>query len=209
MKLFNYWRSSSSYRVRLALAHKQLAYEYVAVNLITGEQRSDAHRARNPRTTVPVLEDEGAVIAESVAIFEYLEERYPRVALLPTGAVERAQVRTLAEMINSGIQPLHNLAVLRHVSDVLKADQKAWADHFIQLGLTALEAQAQRSAGRFLVGEAFTWADCCLLPQLYGARRFSSVDPAKFPTLVRVEATCLSLPTVKPALPEAQPDAVA
>lgn len=209
MKLFNYWRSSSSYRVRLALAHKQLAYEYVAVNLIKGEQRDDAHRARNPRTTVPVLEDEGAVIAESVAIFEYLEERYPQHALLPRGAVERASVRTLAEMINSGIQPLHNMAVLRHVSEVLKADQKAWADHWVQLGLTALEAQAQRTAGQYLVGDAFTWADCCLLPQLYGARRFSSVDPAKFPTLVRIEATCLALPAVKLAVPEAQRDAVA
>jgi maleylpyruvate isomerase len=207
VKLYNYFRSSASYRVRLALAHKQLAYEYVPVNLLTGEQRADDHRARNPRTTVPVLEDQGVFIAESVAIAEYLEETYPQHPLFPSTPVERAQVRSLAEMINSGIQPFHNAMVLKYVTDTLHADAKAWADHWVQLGLTAVEAVAAKSAGKFLVGDTFTWADCCLLPQLFGARRVSTVDPQKFPTLVRVEQTSMTLPAFALARPEAQPDA--
>lgn len=210
MRLFNYWRSSASYRVRLVLAHKELAYEYVPVSLLKGEQHQSEHRARNPWGSVPVLEieDEGRtlVIPQSVAIAEYLEERYPQRPIFPPGRAERAQVRALAETINSGIQPLHNLSILNHVKDVLGADQKSWAVHWIRSGLTALEKLASRSAGRFLVGDTFTWADCCLLPQLFGARRVE-VPATDYPLLARIEATCLALPAAQAARPEAQPDA--
>ncbi len=212
MKLFNYWRSSASYRVRLALSFKELAYEYVAVNLVKGEQHEGPHRARNPWGGVPVLEvvENGKTLQlpQSVAIVEYLEERYPHKALFPTGAVERARVRAMVETVNSGIQPLHNLQVLAYVKDVAKADSKAWAEHWIGKGLDALEAMAKDTAGTYLFGDAFTFADACLLPQLFGARRFATVDPARFPTLMRVEAECLKQDFAQRARPENQPDAV-
>lgn len=209
VKLFNYWRSSASYRVRLALAFKGLAYEYVAVNLQKGEQHGASHIARNPWHSVPVLElDSGALIPQSVAIVEYLEETYPAKPLFPTTALERAQMRAMVETVNSGIQPLHNLQVLNFVKDELKGDVKVWSEKWIGQGLDALEAMAKTSAGTFLVGDAFSFADCCLLPQLYGARRFASVDAVRYPTLSRVEAHCLSLDFVQKARPEHQPDAV-
>lgn len=211
MKLYNYWRSSSSYRVRLALHFKGLPFEYVPVSLIKGEQHQEAHRARSAAGYVPVLEvEEAGVIAhlsQSVAIFEYLEERYPEKPLLPRSFVQRGHVRALAELINSGIQPFHNLSTLNHVKG-LGADEKKWAAHFIDQGLAALERQASAHAGVFLFGDSFTWADCCLLPQLFGARRFGgNVD--SFKLLTRVEQACLHLPFVKAAQPEAQPDAQA
>lgn len=209
MKLFNYWRSSASYRVRLALSFKELPYEYVAVNLAKGEQHQSAHVSRNPWHSVPVLElDSGELIPQSVAIVEYLEEVFPAKPLFPQAALDRARVRALVEVVNSGIQPLHNLQVLNHVRDALQADAKAWAEKWIGQGLDALEAMAARTAGAFLVGDAFTFADACLLPQLYGARRFATVESAKYPTLMRVEAHCLSLDFAQKARPENQPDAV-
>lgn len=211
MKLYNYWRSSSSYRVRLALEFKGLKYEYVAVSLIKGEQHEATHRARNPWGSVPVLEVEenGRTlhIPQSVAIVEYLEERYPDKPLFPKSLADRAVMRSMVELINSSIQPFHNLSTLNYVKDVLKGDQKAWAEHWIHKGLDALEHQAKASAGRFLVGDAFTFADASLLPQLFGGRRFATVDPAQYPTLMRVEQACLALDFVQRARPEAQPDA--
>lgn len=211
MKLFNYWRSSSSYRVRLALEFKQLAYEYVPVALLKGEQHQPAHTARNPWGSVPVLEveDGGKTlhIPQSVAIVEYLEERFPEPPLFPKAPGARAQMRSLVELINASIQPFHNLSTLNYVKDVLKGDQKAWAEHWVGKGLDALEAQAKASAGAFLVGDAFTFADACLVPQLFGARRFATVAPEKYPTLIRVEAACLALDFAKKAAPDAQPDA--
>jgi len=214
MKLFNYWRSSASYRVRLALGFKGLPYEYVAVNLVKGEQNESPHRGRNPWGGVPVLEvvegGKAIEIPQSVAIVEYLEERYPEKPLFPKGLVERARMRAMVELVNSGIQPLHNLRVLNHVKDSLHGDPKAWAELWIGLGLDSLEAMAKDSAGKFLCGNAFTFADACLLPQLFGARRFaaSTVDAAKLPTLMAVEAECLKLDFVQKARPDAQPDAV-
>ncbi|MDX2009416.1 MAG: maleylacetoacetate isomerase [Myxococcaceae bacterium] len=209
MKLFNYWRSSSSYRVRLALHFKGVPFEYVPVSLLKGEQHEAAHRGRNPAGSVPVLEvnEDGRVVelAQSVAIFEYLEERYPERPLLPASPTGRAQVRAITELINSGIQPFHNLATLNHLK-AIGADEKAWARHFIDQGLKTLDALAERHAGRFLFGDTFTWADCCLVPQLYGARRFGG-DVAAFPRLTRIEQASLELAHVQAARPEAQPDA--
>lgn len=209
MKLFNYWRSSSSYRVRLALHFKGLPFEYVPVSLISGEQHAIGHRMKSPAGYVPVLEvdENGAVahVTQSVAIFEYLEERYPEKPLLPKSLVARGQVRALAELVNSGIQPFHNLSTLNHLKS-LGVDEKKWAAHFIDAGLAALEKQATPTAGAFLFGDTFTWADCCLLPQLFGARRFGGNVDA-FPLLTRIETKCLEQPFVKAARPDAQPDA--
>lgn len=212
MKLFNYWRSSASYRVRLALGFKGLPYEYVTVNLATGEQHQGPHRVRNPWGGVPVLEvvENGKTVQlpQSVAIVEYLEERFPEKPLFPKNLIERARMRAMVELVNSGIQPLHNLQVLNHVKDTLKGDTRAWAETWIGKGLDALEAMAKDCAGKYLCGDAFTFADACLVPQLFGARRFATVNPARVPTLVRVEASCLELDFVQKARPENQPDAV-
>ena len=210
MKLFNYWRSSASYRVRIALGFKNLPFEYAAVNLAKGEQHDATHVSRNPWHSVPVLQlDDGTLLPQSVAIVEYLEEVHPTPALFPKAAIDRARMRAMVETINSGIQPLHNLQVNNYVKDVLKGDPKAWAEKWIGQGLDALEAMAKTTAGKFMVGDAFTFADACLVPQLFGARRFATVDPARVPTLLRIEAACLQLDFVKKASPENQPDAVA
>ena len=210
MKLFNYWRSSSSYRVRLALHFKALPFEYVPVHLAKGEQHQAAHRERNPLSTVPLLElEEGGKtiqIPQSVAIVEYLEERYPEKPLFPTELLSRAAMRALVEQINSGIQPFHNLSTLNHVRDSLRCDEKQFAAHFIRAGLQQLEALATRTAGTYLIGDRFTWADACLLPQLYGARRMS-VQTTSYPLLARIEATALALDFVQLAIPERQIDA--
>jgi maleylpyruvate isomerase len=187
MKLHNYWRSSSSYRVRLALEHKHLEYVYVAVNLLQGEQHQPAHRARNPSGMVPVLEveEDGRTlfVPQSVAIVEYLEERYPERPLFPSSRADRAQVRALAELHElGGIQPFHNLSTLNHLKSLGVRTRQKWAAHFIDAGLSgARAAGGSDSAAAFLFGDSFTWADCCLLPQLFGARRFGGNVDASFP----------------------------
>jgi maleylpyruvate isomerase len=210
MKLHNYWRSSASYRVRLALHFKQLPFEYVPVALNTGAQHTPEHRQKNPVGTVPVLEidteQSPLYIAQSVAIFEYLEETFGARPLMPSKASERAQVRALAETVNSGIQPFHNLTTLNFVRDNAKYDEKKFAEFFITSGLEGLERLGKTTAKQFLFGDTFTWADCCLLPQLFGARRMG-VDTQRFPLLSRVEAACLQLDFVAKAKPEAQVDA--
>jgi maleylpyruvate isomerase len=211
MKLYSDWRSSSSWRVRLALHHKGLPFETVPVDLLKGEQHTPAHLARNALGTVPLLEveDEGRVLqlAQSVAIAEYLEERWPERPLFPTARGDRALVRALAETVNSFIQPFQNLSVMKHVKHELHADEKAWAVHFVGRGLAMLEAEAKPTAGAFLFGDQVSWADCCLVPQLASARRFG-IDLAPFPTLLRAEASFAPLPVFGAAHPDAQPDAV-
>jgi maleylpyruvate isomerase len=210
MKLYGYWRSSSTWRVRIALNYKQQAYETEPVHLIRDEQRSDRYRAINPFEQVPVLEVEehGARrhLMQSIAIIEYLEERFPQPPLLPGDRIARARARQYAEVINSGIQPFQNLAVLKQIKHTYGGDEQAFARHHIERGLRGLEASAAASAGRFLVGDAVTIADVCLVPQLFGARRFG-VDLGALPTLVRIEAECAALPAFAAAVPERQPDA--
>lgn len=212
LRLYNYWRSSASWRVRIALAHKGLAYEYVAVNLVRdgGEQKRDDYRARNPMMQVPALEwDEDGVtrcLGQSVAILEYLEERFPEAPLLPRDPYLRARTRQLVEVVNSGVQPLQNLEPQRYVREELKGDATAWTKYFIERGMTALEALATETAGRFMVGDVVTLADVCLVPQMFATRRFAgSVDA--FPTLARIERACAELPAFQAAAPEQQPDA--
>lgn len=212
LRLHNYWRSSASWRVRIALNLKGLAYEYVPVSLIAdgGQQNSPAYRALNPMAQVPTLEldDDGVTrrLTQSIAILEYLDERFPSPALLPRDPYARARARALAELVNSGIQPLQNLEPQRYVREELRGDAKAWTAHFIGRGMKALEALASETAGRFLVGDEVSLADVCLVPQMFAARRFG-VDPASLPTLARVEAACGALEAFESARPEHQPDA--
>ncbi|MEZ4400286.1 MAG: maleylacetoacetate isomerase [Kofleriaceae bacterium] len=214
--LHNYWRSSASYRVRIALALKELAYEYRAVHLIAdgGHQHAADYTAKNPMAQVPtleVLEDAGhtVTLTQSLAIIEYLDERWPHHPLLPAGVTHaamaaRARVRTLAEIVNAGIQPLQNLSTTRAVK-ALGGDDQAWARGFIATGLAAFQAAAA-DGGRFAVGDAPTVADCLLVPQLYAARRFG-VDVERYPRLAAIEAACLALPAFAAAHPDRQPDA--
>ena len=173
MRLYAFYRSSASYRVRLGLAHKDIAHELVPISLMAGEQLAAEHRARNPIGQVPVLELLGGeapvLLAQSVAILEYLEEVFPEHALLPREPIARARVRELVELVNSGIQPLQNLSVLLHVSS-LGADSAAWARHFVLKGLLALEQRARSTRGAFLVGDQPTLGEkrgqrCCVLEQ--------------------------------------------
>lgn len=210
MKLFNYWRSSASYRVRIALHFKGLSFDYAPVNLLKGEQHEPAHISRNPWHSVPVLElDDGTQLTQSVAIAEYLEEAFPTPPLFPKQPLLRARMRAMVEVVNSGMQPLQNLQVLAYVRETLKGDAKPWAEKWLGNGLDALEAMAAQTAGRFLIGDTFTLADACLVPQLFGTRRLMTIDEARYPTLLRVEQLALEQPFVRAARPEAQPDAVA
>lgn len=214
MKLYNYWRSSSSWRVRIALAHKNLPYDYVPVNLVRdgGEQHRAEFSALNPMEQVPALElvhgGKTQTLAQSLAILEYLEETHPTPPLLPKDPMARARVREIANLINAGIQPLQNLSVLQYVESAFKADRAVWATHWITAGLKALEALAKPLAKRCLVGDDVSLADACLVPQLYAARRFD-VDMKPFPTLLRVEEYVQTLPAFVKAHAGKQIDAPA
>lgn len=209
MKLHGYWRSSCSYRVRIALALKGLAYDHVAVHLVAGggEQHRADYQAINPMRQVPsLILDDGVVLTQSVAIMEYLNEVYPEPALLPKDPVARARARAMVEVVNAGIQPLQNLAVLNRVRDELAGDSKAWAMFFMKQGLDALEALAASQTSEFLASDSPSMADACLVPQLYNANRFS-FDLPSWPTLHRVNQACLAHPAFQKAHPDLQPDA--
>ena len=211
MRLHGYWRSTATWRVRITLALKELPYEYVPVHLLRegGEQHTPAFRAMNPMRHVPVLEllETGKVhyLAESVAIMEFLDERYPSPALLPADPFLRARARQLALLVVSGIQPLQNTKVQRWVGEHLGADATAWANHWVTRGLDALEELAQETAAAFLVGDELTMADVCLVPQMHFSRRFG-VQMDRYPTLTRVEAACAKLPAFIAAHAENQID---
>lgn len=205
--LFTYYRSTSSYRVRIALALKGLAVDAIAVNLIRdgGEHRQPDYLALNPQGRVPSLRlDEGAVIIQSMAIIEYLEELSPEPALLPAGLLARARHRQVAALIGCDIHPLHNVAVLNRLRGMGhdEGDVTAWIGHWITEGFTAVEALIGDSG--FCFG-AVGMADVYLLPQLYAARRFN-VDLSAFPRICRVEALALQHPAFRIAHPDAQSD---
>ena len=206
MKLYGYYRSSAAYRVRIALNLKALAYETVAVDLRTGEQRSAAYLSRAPQGLVPALElDDGSMITQSTAIMEYLEQCWPSPALLPETPLHRARVRALAALITHDVHPLNNQRVLRYLSQELgvsEAASNSWYHHWISLGFDALQAQLK---GPFCDGEAPGLADVCLVPQIYNARRFG-MDIANWPLIAEIEARCLDMPAFADARPEAQAD---
>lgn len=211
MKLYGYWRSSCSWRVRTALYLKGLVFESVPVHLVKdgGAQNSAAYLRINPTGTVPLLEviidGETRWLAQSMAIISYLEAIQPLPALFPPDAFLAAKARELAEIVNSGIQPFQNLSVLQYVK-ARHQDDKAWAQHWIARGLGALEKAATKTAGKYTVGDTVTVADLYLVPQLYNARRFQ-LDLTPYPTLLRAEAACAALDAFAASHPDVQPDA--
>jgi maleylacetoacetate isomerase len=205
--LFDYFRSSAAYRVRIGLNLKGVAYEAVPVNLLEGAQRGDDYRARNPQGLVPMLEIDGHRLTQSLAILAYLDETRPEPPLLPADPAEAAHVRALALAIACDIHPLNNLRVLKHLKDELGQPQEtrdSWYRHWVIEGFGALEAMAAPRAGRFLFGDSPTLADICLVPQMFNARRFA-VPLDDYPTLVRADAQAGRLE----AFAAAHPDAIA
>ncbi len=239
MKLFTYYRSSASYRVRIALNLKGLNAEYIPVNLLKLEQRAPDYAVQNPQQLVPALitedsaeqepgqhskhsvehsSDPGfepdfekvATLTQSLAIMEYLDERYPNRPLLPKGAVARARVRALAQAIACEIAPLTNLRVRNYLTQEMHLSDEqslAWSRHWIAVGFNAVEAMLQQSqTGTYCHGDQPTLADCCLVPQVYNARRFEC-DLTPYPSICRITAACESLQAFVDAHPDAQPDA--
>lgn len=219
MKLHNYFRSSASYRVRIALELKGLAYDYCAVHLVRGEHRSAPYTDLVADTLVPMLEVDGACLTQSMAIIEYLDETRPQIGLLPVDALGRAQVRALAQTVACEIHPLNNLRVLKYLVQEMGHDEAAkltWYRHWVRQGLLTVErqlgawAQARHAKGLapsiYCYGETPTLADCCLIPQLYNAVRFQ-VDVSGLPLVMQVNQTCLALPAFQRAQPENCPDA--
>ena len=209
MKLYNYFRSSASFRVRIALELKGLGYDYVPVHLVKGEHRQAAYSALAPEMLVPHLELDGHNLAQSMAIIEYLDETPPEPPLLPRDAVGRAQVRALAQSIACEIHPLNNLRVLKAIRSEFNADQAAvdaWAAGWIAPGFDALEALVGRHGAGWSFGDAPTLVDCYLIPQMYSARRFN-IDLSPWPRLLAVEQIALAHPAFASAHPDLQPDA--
>jgi maleylacetoacetate isomerase len=212
MKLHNYFRSSASYRVRIALNLKGLPYEYHAVHLSRGggEQFAPAFRELNPLSVVPVLENDDARVTQSLAIIEYLDEIHPEPPLLPRSPEERARVRALALSVACEIHPLNNLRVLGYLTRELGVSAEAktqWYRHWVELGLAALESEIVHGPpGRFCHGDAPGLADCFLVPQLFNARRFDC-DLSGYPRLLAIEESCASLPAFREAAPDRQIDA--
>ncbi len=212
MKLFDYFRSSAAYRVRIGLNLKGLAPERAFVHLRRGAQREDEYLALNPQGLVPSLvTDAGDVLTQSLAILEWLDETYPKPPLLPPDAAGRARVRSLALAIACDIHPLNNTRVQHYLTGTLgvtDAQRDGWTRYWIDMGFEALETRLARDAttGRFCHGDVPTMADICLVPQMTNARRVE-FDFAPYPTLLRIEAACAALPAFAAAAPAKQPDA--
>ncbi|MCH7304164.1 maleylacetoacetate isomerase [Acinetobacter sp. NIPH 1869] len=208
MKLYSYFRSSAAYRVRIALNLKALPYETEAVHLVKNEQQLASYRALNPSQLVPTLLDQDQPLTQSLSILEYLEERYPAKALLPKDLIERAKVRAFAQSIACDIHPINNLRVLKYLQNdlAISNEQKTlWYRHWILEGFHSLEMQLQHSNGQFCFGSQPTFADCCLIPQVYNAKRFK-IDLSAFPKIESIYQHCLTLPAFLNATPEQQPD---
>lgn len=212
LKLYAYWRSSASYRVRIALHLKGLAFETIPVHLVKngGEQHAAAYRAINPEGRVPLLVDGDFKLGQSLAIFRYLEDTHPTPALLPQDVQLRARAWQFCEAINADIQPLQNLGPLGYLTGTLGLNEEqktAWARHWIDRGLTALEHEIADLPERLGVfGDTPGFADCCLVPQLYAARRFGGAL-AQYPRLAAISERLEQLPAFGAAHPEKQPDA--
>jgi maleylpyruvate isomerase len=209
LELHDYWRSSASYRVRIALEWKRLPFRRVPVHLLRdgGQQYAPAYRKLNPQAIVPTLVDGEFVIPQSLAILEYLEEVHPEPPLLPRDAAGRARVRSLALAIACETHPLQNTRVVAYLGERFDANDEAkaaWNRHFIELGLGAVQQRLERepATGRFCHGDAPTFADLCLVPQLYNAARWGC-DLSAWPHLVRVRDECLALEAFQRAMPEA------
>jgi maleylpyruvate isomerase len=209
MQLYDYWRSSAAYRVRIALNLKGLAYQPIPIDLRKGAQRSSAYRARNPQGLVPYLQDGEVGIGQSFAIMEYLDERYPRPPLLPKEPAARAYVRALALAIVCEIHPLNNLRVLQYLEQRgdPEPDRLAWYRHWVGQGFEPIEAVLAERGDPFCFGDTATLADICLVPQVYNARRYSC-DLEPYPTIRAIDQRCRQIEAFAKAAPELQPDAV-
>ena len=211
MKLHTYFRSSAAFRVRIALNLKKIAYEPAFVHLAKGEHRQPGFAAVNRQALLPVLEDGATVLNQSLAIMEYLEEKHPRPALLPKDAAGRARVRSLALLVACEIHPLNNLRTLTYLRKGLGQSEEqvaTWYRHWIADGLAKLEAELTRGkgAGAFSHGDSPTMADCCLVPQVFNAKRYDS-DLSPYPAVMRVFDACMKLEAFDRAQPSKQPDA--
>ena len=208
MKLYSYFRSSAAYRVRIALALKGLDADILPINLLKGEQKSDDYLAINPQGLIPSLQVGDALLSQSLAIMEYLEEVDNTVPLLPSHPVARAAVRAMAQLIACEVHPLNNLRVLQYLTGELGVDdatKMTWYAHWIHQGFISLEAMLTQHAGQFCYGDTTTMADCCLIPQVYNAKRFK-VELSSYPTIMRIYEHCNSLPAFIQAKPENQID---
>ncbi|XP_038036461.2 maleylacetoacetate isomerase isoform X1 [Anas platyrhynchos] len=201
--LYSYFRSSCSWRVRIALALKGIAYDQVPVNLLKdgGQQLSAEFKAVNPMQQVPALKIDGITLSQSLAIIHYLEDTRPNPRLLPQDPKKRAQVRMISDHIASGIQPLQNLSVLKQMGE----KKTEWAQKCITSGFQALEQVLQQTAGRYCVGDEVSMADLCLVPQVANAERFN-VDLGPYPTITRINKALLELEAFKVSHPSRQPD---
>ncbi len=215
MKLYSYFRSSAAYRVRIALNLKGLAYETVPVHLLKdgGQQFSDSYRAVNPSQLVPALVEGDLSVGQSIAMLEYLEETHPQPPLLPADASGRARVRAIAQHIACDIHPLNNLRVLKYLKQELGQDQEArdnWYKHWVAVGFSSIEALLadHPDTGRYCHGDQPGYADACLVPQVFNARRMGC-DLSDFPTIVRIDAACAELDAFCDAAPASQPDSEA
>ena len=211
MKLYSYFRSSAAYRVRIALALKGLSYDTIPVHLAKGTQYAAEYTAINPQNLVPVLDDEGHLLYQSLAIMQYLDETHPNPPLLPKDPFERNRVRSLALIIACEIHPLNNTRVLNYLTGKLAVSEERkleWYQHWIHTGFTALEARlsGDKATGKYCHGGTPGFADCVLVPQVANARRFEC-DLSAFPTIVRIDQECRKLEAFQKAAPENQPDA--
>ncbi|WP_422367455.1 maleylacetoacetate isomerase [Pelagibius sp.] len=211
MRLYTYFRSSAAYRVRIAMALKGLSYEQSYVNTLRQEHRTDAYAAVNPQRLVPALDDDGLILAQSLSIIEYLEEKHPEPPLLPSDLPGRARVRALAQTIACDIHPINNLRILRYLEQALGADEAAitaWYRHWITEGFDGFEALLASSpdTGSFCHGDSPTLADICLAPQVYNAERFGA-DLSAYPIVRRINAACLEQAAFADTWPDRQPDA--
>jgi maleylpyruvate isomerase len=213
LRLHNYFRSSASYRVRIALHLKKLPFEYVTVHLVKdgGQQLAEGYRSKNPMAQLPTLEIpiDGTVrlVAQSMAILELLEELHPEPALLPRDKFLRARARELAELINAGIQPHQNLATRKRLDGLKEGLGTENSKHYNEVGLAAYEARVKETAGDFSVGDAPSLADVCLVPQVFSARGFDIDVDARFPTIAAIDRRCAALEGFALAHPSKQPDA--
>lgn len=209
LTLHDYWRSGAGFRVRLALALKGLDYDRVSHDLRTGEQRDQAYRTIAPQGLVPSLEVDGQPISQSIAIMEWLDERFPTRPLLPAPDMDRAVVRSMCGLVACDIHPLNNLRILTYLRKQAGFDataQQAWIAHWVTEGFAALETLIKRHGNGFAFGMVPSMADCCIVPQIYSARRFG-VDLSAFPAILGAHDALLALPEIASALPEAQSDA--
>ena len=208
LRLYSYYRSSCAYRVRIGLYLKELDFEYVPVHLLKsgGEQFQDSFKQLNPFSQVPCLEHGSKTLSQSLPILLYLEDLKSLPRLLPKDSFRKAEILSFCEMINSGIQPLHNLSVLKYVESKNLSDKKPWAKYWIEKGLSRCEEFLKSRARAFCFGEEVTLADLFLIPQLASAKRFEA-DTSAFPLLEKINSHCLKQPAFQKAMPKNQPDA--